>query len=188
MEFRPPAESNQVFQDGQDERAAGEPQVFDQWYKQALGVGDGNFESHLNPLAENIIALIVSPRDSLEDPTSTRGETFSKIAPNYDYNSNYQDTGGAAADEFSAYSQQVPPLVRLTVVAMDETSAVRNDNGAGEPTAIETALGGLFLKTEDYTRDVETLSSRLNADDTKVNHKVFSSLVMLRSAKWSGTK
>lgn len=188
MEFRPPAEANQVFQDGQDERAAGEPQVFDQWYKQALGVGDGNFESHLNPLAENIIALIVSPRDSLEDPTSTRGETFSKIAPNYDYDSNYQATGGPAADEFSAYSQQVPPLVRLTVVAMDETSAVRNDNGAGEPTAIEAALGGLFLKTEDYTRDVETLSSRLNADDTKVNHKVFSSLVMLRSAKWSGTK
>lgn len=186
MEFRPPAESNQVFQDGQDEREAGEPQIFDQWYKQAMGVGEGDFETHLNPLAENIIALVVSPRDSLEDPNASRGETFSQIAPNYEYNSNIQDEGATGGDYFSSYSQQVPPLVRLTVVAIDETSAVRNDNGSNKPIAIEAALQGLFAQTENYTRDVETLSERLNADDSKVNHKVFSSLVMLRSAKWSG--
>lgn len=188
MEFRPPAESNQVFQDGQDERESGEPQVFDQWYKQALSVGDGDFETHLNPLAENIIALVVSPRDSLEDPDASRGKTFSQIAPNYNYDSNYQDEGGAGADAFSAYSQQVPPLVRLTVVAIDETSAVRNDNGSGKPAKIDSALQGLFAQTENYTKDVETLSQRLNAEGSNVNHKVFSSLVMLRSAKWSGSK
>lgn len=188
MEFRPPAESNQVFQDGQLEREAGEPQVFDQWYKQGMGVGEGAFETHLNPLAENIVALVVSPRDSLEDPDASRGKTFSDIAPNYQYDSNFQDQGGTGGDAFSAYSQQVPPLVRLTIVAIDETSAVRNDSGPSKPAAIESALQGLFSQTENYAKDVETLSERLNAEGSNVNHKVFSSLVMLRSAKWSGSK
>jgi len=188
MEFRPPAEANQVFQDGQDERVAGEPQVFDQWYKQALSVGDGSFENHLNPLAENIIALVVSPRDSLEDPNASRGQAFSQIAPNFGYDSNVQEGGGAGGDVFSAYAQQVPPLVRVTLVAIDETSAVRNENGQSMPAAIDTAMQGLFVQTENYTRDVETLSQRLNADGSNVNHKVFSSLVMLRSAKFSGSR
>ncbi len=188
MEFRPPAEANQVFQDGQDEREAGEPQVFDQWYKQTLSVGDGKFEDHLNPLAENIVALIVSPRDELEDPNSSRGETYSEIAPNYRYNSNDQEQGGSGGDSFSAYSQQVPPLVRLTLVAIDETTAVRHENGSGKPQVIENALQGLFAQTENYDKDVETLSERLHAEGSNVNHKVFSSLVLLRSAKWSGSK
>ena len=190
MEFRPPAESNQVFQDGQDEREAGEPQVFDQWYTQGLSVGEGDFEAHLNPLAENIIALVVSPRDSLENPNASRGETFSRIAPNYEYDSNDEidDSAGAGGGVLSAYSQQVPPLVRLTVVAIDETSAVRNENGSSKPANIESAMQGLFVQTENYTKDVETLSQRLNAEGSNVNHKVFSSLVMLRSAKWSGSK
>jgi uncharacterized protein (TIGR02599 family) len=189
MEFRPPAESNQVFQDGQDERSAGLPQVFDQWYTQALSVGEGDFEEHLNPLAENIIALVVSPRDSLENPNASRGETFSKIAPNYGYDSNDEGDGGAGAGVgvLSDYSQQVPPLVRLTVVAIDETSAVRNDNGSSKPANIENAMQGLFVQTENYTNDIKTLSDRLNAEGSNVNHKVFSSLVMLRSAKWSGS-
>lgn len=186
MEFRPPAESNQVFQDGQDEREAGEPQIFNQWYKQNMGVGDGDFEDHLNPLAENIIALIVSPRDSLEDPDSSRGENFSEIAPNYKYDSNYQAEEGSGEDAFSAYSQQVPPLVRLTLVAIDETSAVRNESGTSQPQVITSALQGLFARTENFKRDIDTLEERLDAEGSNVNYKVFSSMVMLRSAKWSG--
>lgn len=187
MEFRPPAESNQVFQDGQDERSAGQRQEFTEWYKQGLSVGKGKFESHLNPLAENIIALIVSPRDSLESSSSSRGTTFSKIAPNYEYNSNKDIKKGDGGDEFSSFSQQVPPLVRLTMVAIDETAAVRQENGTSMPTNISTALSGLFLRTENYPKDVEELSSRLNKEGVNINHKVFSSLVMLRSAKWSGS-
>ena len=188
MEFRPPAESNQVFQDGQVERDKGEPQEFTEWYKQALSVGKGNFESHLNPLAENIIALVVSPRDSLEDPNSSRGETFSKIAPNYKYDSNTDVGAGGGNDDFANYSQQVPPLIRLTMVAIDETSAVRQESGGSIPTDINTALSGLFARTENYSKDVEELSNRLNKEGVAINHKVFSSLVMLRSAKWSGSK
>lgn len=177
MEFRPPAESNQVFHDGGKERSTDQPQQFTEWFRQAAGVGEGSFEEHLNPLAENIIALIVAPRDSLENAADARGETYSKIAPNYSFDSNDQDPG------FSGYAQQVPPLVRVTMVAIDEAAATRLEDGTAMPLDLTAPFDGLFRRTESYSSDVEQLSEELNR--LQINHKVFSSLVMLRSAKWS---
>lgn len=177
MEFRPPAESNQVFADGQEEIAGGKPQDFSHWFKQSMGVGDGDFESHLNPLAENILSIVVSPRDSLETDASSRSQTFSEIAPAYSFDSNDQNTGRAR------FAQQVPPLVRVTMIAIDEAAAVRFDKGSSAPSELETALNGLFRSTSNYAQDVQKVSQAL--DNLKVSHKVFSSLVLLRSSKWS---
>jgi uncharacterized protein (TIGR02599 family) len=177
MEFRPPAESNQVFQDGQEERANSKPQIFNQWFKQSLQVGQGDFESHLNPLAENILTLVVSPRDSLEVGVANRNETFSRIAPEYRFDSN------DPSEEFAAYSQQVPPLLRVTMVAIDETAAVRFENGSSPPGELVNALNGLFMNTNNYAQDVQKAADTLN--QLGVSHKIFSALVMLRSSKWS---
>ena len=197
MEFRPPAEGNQVFADGGRERLDGEPQDFTSWYKQKTNVSgfasevdskapegepptqgqvpqQGEFEDHLNPLAENIILLVVSPRDTLEPSSGGRKDTASTIAPNYSYDSN--DT----SDNFTQFAQQVPPLVRVTMVAIDEGSAVRNEDGSQMPNMIPD---GLFRSTTSYEKDVQELSEFLNEE--RINHKVFSSMVMLRSAKWS---
>lgn len=176
MEFRPPAEFNQVFADGGQERESGEPQEFTEWYRQSMSLAgdEGGFEDHLNPIADNILALIVSPRDSLVQNAGGRDDTFSQIAPNYAYDSN--DT----SDGFAGFAQQVPPLVRLTMVAIDENSAIRMENGTIMPDVMPE---GLFQTTSNYEKDIETLSVALNASN--VNHKIFSSMVMLRSAKWS---
>lgn len=177
MEFRPPAESNQVFADGDEERAKGEPQEFTQWFKQAMSVGKGNFESHLNPLAENILTLAVAPRDSLEVGASSRKDTFSRIAPGYIYDSN--DSSGGREE----FVQQVPPLVRVTMVAIDEAAATRFASGSSMPPELARVTDGLFMNTGKYEEDVREVSNRLN--EIKVSHKVFSSLVLLRSSKWS---
>jgi len=177
MEFRPPAESNQVFEDGGEERNEGQPQIFDKWYKQSLDVGEGDFESHLNPLADNIILLVISPRDSLESASGSRDKAYSNIAPNYSYDSN--DT----AESFESFSQQVPPLLRITMIAIDEASAVRYESGTQIPTEFSTAVKGAFSNTASFTQDLQKVTDSLNAN--KINHKVFSSLVMLRSSKWS---
>jgi uncharacterized protein (TIGR02599 family) len=177
MEFRPPAESNQVFQDGQEERSKNQPQVFTKWFKQAMSVGQGSFEKHLNPLAENILTLIISPRDSLGVGSTNRNETYSQIAPAYSLDSNDD------SDEFKNYSQQVPPLVRVTMVAIDETAAVRFENGSSPPGELSNALNGLFTNTNNYAQDVQKAADALN--QMGVSHKIFSSLVMLRSSQWS---
>jgi uncharacterized protein (TIGR02599 family) len=184
MEFRPPAESNQVFQDGKDERDKGSAQQFDQWYKQALSVGEGDFESHLNPLAENILAIIISPRDSLESASGSRSQNYSEIASGYSYNSNDPNRMDDPDDEFSSFTQQVPPLIRLTMIAIDETAAVQHENGSNIPAEIYGDIGSRFMETQNFATDIEAVSAALNRE--KINHKVFSTLVLLRSAKWTG--
>lgn len=134
-------------------------------------------------MAENILTLVISPRDSLLKAGEDRTETFSKIAPQYTYDSNNADP------EFESYSQLVPPLVRVTMVAIDEASAVRlaDEFDTSPPELIPK---GLFENTRNYDKDVVELSEYLNSfrvgdKNITINHKVFSAMVLLRSAKWS---
>lgn len=182
MEFRPPAEENLIFADGQSDRESGNPQVFDEWFRQKGGAGGGSFEDHLNPLAENIIALIVSPRDSLDTAGGSRRDTFSKIAPRYEFDSNATKEA-IGADAFDKYAQQIPPLVRVTMIAIDEAAAVRYENGSTPPSDFTAPIASRFNDSENYNRDIEAITEELNAKG--ISHKVFSSLVMLRSSKWS---
>ena len=176
MEFRPPAESNQIFADGKEERDSQERQEFTDWFKQAGNVGEGDFESHLNPLAENIITMVVSPRDSLDSAGRSRRETYSEIAPEYEFDSNDADP------DFESYGQQVPPLLRITMVAIDETSAVRLEDGGIAPEVLPT---GVFEDTQDFENDLERIAEFMN--EKSIKYKVFSSIVMLRSSKWGGS-
>lgn len=177
MEFRPPAESNQVFEDGAEERSQKQPQEFTEWFKHGLSVGEGDFESHLNPLAENIITMIISPRDSLQGGSGSRDETLSDIAPNYTYDSNEPEDG------VGGILQQVPPLVRLTMIAIDDSTMAR----LGESTSPPTEIGPLVEKAPESTRNYEADIAQIvrGLDEAKISHKVFSTMVLLRSAKWS---
>jgi len=174
IEFRPPAEANEVFEDGMEERLADQRQKFTKWFNQSGGIG--RFQDYLNPLAENIITLVVAPRDSLSEVGQKENDTYSEIAPGYQFNSNSDKAS------FDKYSQQVPPLVRVTMVAIDEAAAVRlaDRSGATMPALVSDSL---FQNTRDYQKDVLALDQSLN--DQKIKHKIFSTLVMLRSAKWS---
>jgi len=70
------------------------------------------------------------------------------------------------------------------MVAIDEAAAVQNASGATMPTNIVGSLESLFQQTQNFAQDIETLSRELN--EKKVNHKVFTTMVLLRSAKWTG--
>ena len=182
MEFRPPAEANQVFQDAIDEIEADDSaeQFFNDWWNQGLGIGHGGFEDHLNPLAENIILLVVSPMDSLDSQSKNRYSDSNDIAPNYTYDSNNPAVVG--------FGQQVPPLVRVTMVAIDESTAVRLEDKYKEakPNIVPS---GLFRIADNYNRNLSALIEEFNEgnqDDTEVtiNYRVFSTTIMLRASKW----
>ncbi|NNE90380.1 MAG: Verru_Chthon cassette protein C, partial [Verrucomicrobiales bacterium] len=175
MEFRPPAEENQVFSDGLEEREQGRTVVFDNWWKHTGStVGSSPFFDHVHPLAENIIALIISPRDTLEESGGDRRNTYSEIAPNYEYDSNEHSN--------PKYIQQIPPLVRVTMVAIDETAGVRLEQqyGGDIPPIVNTSL---FSNTTRYDDDIAELSEDLA--EQGIGYKVFSTIVMLRSSRWS---
>jgi uncharacterized protein (TIGR02599 family) len=126
-------------------------------------------------LAENVIALVCLPKLALnEDPTGTL------LAPGYDYDSTVKKTNPKVNPK-----NQLPPLVQVTLVALDETTAARLANGSTPP---PFGLESLFTSGQPtsaarYTDDLQKLVDTLNA--RRLSHRVFTTNIAIRGAKWS---
>ncbi|MCX6839897.1 MAG: Verru_Chthon cassette protein C [Verrucomicrobia bacterium] len=88
------------------------------------------------PVAENILALIISPQ--IETTGNTSVQPYS-IAPSYLYDSTLQVNPGASASTSNPQGTQhlLPPLLKVTMVALDERSGEflsrsENDTMRGE--------------------------------------------------------
>ena len=101
---------------------------FQKWYKDSQDLVD-----YSRPLAENIVALCISPREPLGDrwdassdlsPEVIDREMTREVAPNFTYNSEvYDDT----RDDDDFPDHELPPLVKIAMISIDETSALRLD-------------------------------------------------------------
>lgn len=138
-------------------------------------------------VAENVVALILLPKLSpAEDPTGTI------LAPSYSYDTT---TIGAAASLSGTAAaavnskNQLPPIVQVTMVAVDETSFNRFQSIRG--TNMPAITSNLFQTPGDlknsanigYAQDLQSLQSTLQSNH--INYRVFTSDVSIRSAKWS---
>lgn len=129
------------------------------------------------PLADNVIALIVWPRRSVvEDAAGTN------ISPAYVYDSRIALPASASIPPSIQYAQ-MPPTVQLTMVVIDEPSAIRQTPGSDEPTAIKNALEGKFTDVTRYQSDLTALQDALTA--AHINYRTFNTTVTLRESKWS---
>jgi uncharacterized protein (TIGR02599 family) len=118
-------------------------------------------------LAENIIALIVLPRISTGE-SATPGT----LAPAYKYDS--RDTSNKET------FHQLPPVVEIVMVAIDEPSAARMNNPA---TAPDLGMSSLFQSADQLENDLQTLTSSL--DSKHISYRVFRTGVAIKGAKWS---
>jgi uncharacterized protein (TIGR02599 family) len=116
-------------------------------------------------LAENIVALIFRPLDPASTP--------SDLTTNYTY-----DTAGSVAN----IRNQLPPYIEVTMVAIDEVSARRLENGTAPP---DLGLTGLFQTASSYEADLEKLRKYLSDNDKKINYRIFTANVSIQGAKWS---
>lgn len=124
-------------------------------------------------LAENVICLIVWPKKPDEEGAVTGANL---IAPNYTY-----DTRGSTWSSVTTGSQpvqmhQLPPTVRVLMVALEESSAARLDG-------TENFTAGLFTNPANYQSDLDTLETNLRAQH--LGYRIFQSDVPIRAAKWS---
>ena len=131
-------------------------------------------------LADNIIALIILPRNSLGDSSSAR------LTTDYEY-----DTRALTGTPPTPLNQ-LPPIVEVVMVAIDEASASRLAHSAvagTQPSEITTALAGLFQKPsttasisdDQLTADIKTLGDRLSG--SHIRFLVFQTNVPLRGSK-----
>ena len=138
-------------------------------------------------MADNVIALVILPKISEKDRGLTAANEIGSLAPEYQYDSwrvLKQDTGSAGMAN-AARDNKLPPIVQVVMVAIDETSALNFAKTANIPdwTIRDRQL---FTKVKTDTNlldDLAELETRLQKD--KVNYRVFSTDVVLRSSKWS---
>jgi uncharacterized protein (TIGR02599 family) len=122
-------------------------------------------------LAENVIALILLPQYSPNDVIASGSAVLSS-----DYS--YDSKNAARTDTHN----QLPPMVQVTMVAIDEASALRlaQRNGVAPP---DFGLGNRFKQSDQYLTDLQALEKNLVSQ--KVTYRVFSTNVPILQAKWS---
>jgi uncharacterized protein (TIGR02599 family) len=135
-----------------------------------------NVGNEVNPVADNVIALIVWPRlAASEDPSGLELTDGS-----FDYNS--QKNAMAIPQALAA--NQLPPVVQITMIAIAEASAARLDDGSGTaPALIQAALANRFTDPEKYQDDIQRVSADLSS--AHIEFQVFTTSVPLRESKWS---
>lgn len=167
-------------------------------------------------IAENVIALVLLPKlpDRQDDPAvAGAGVT---LAPNYNYNSRVPlnaasdpDWPGAnppfPPDAFTAYPtgvmggmdmtrhHQLPPIVRMVMIVIDEASASRlQGDSTTVPVAIDLSGTNLFTDASRLTQDIQAVEDICNAkpgnltgNTQKLTYRVFSTDIIMRQAKWS---
>lgn len=170
-EYRPPAERNEVY------AASG-----NEWFKDAAAQVVTASEtaakpSYSRPVAENIVALVISPRVTKAD-AELAGRTPTWIAPDYSYDS--QSTYGATSSNPQGLQHLLPPLLQVTLVAVDEASAARLVEEGNSANLVPT---NAFKSCTNFAADLAALEAALIG--RKANYRVFSTTVALRNSKWN---
>lgn len=176
MEYRPTAEKNRVYNKIYQPGDA-------PWYTEA---GTGLIEAGetlatyapTRPVAENILALIISPHVAPGDIEGTEEPTW--IAPDYEYDSSEVVGGTSTNPQGTQY--MLPPQVTVTLVAIDEASAKRlsEQYPSGTVNVIPTDI---FSSAGNYQTDLKTLEDDLR--DRDLSYRVFRTTIGMRNAKWA---
>jgi uncharacterized protein (TIGR02599 family) len=120
-------------------------------------------------LAENVIALIVLPERSA-------GDSGAAVAPAFSYDS--RDASNPVT------RHQLPPRVRLALVAIDEASAqiLSSQNGAQAPSLVPP---NLFTVATDTQLDADLASLDAVLTGRQIRHRILQREIVLPAAAWT---
>lgn len=139
-----------------------------EWFTDALKLSGASRPVHV--LAENVIALVILPRLTPDqDPTGVA------LSPNYLYDSTEEK-----ADATLNPRNQLPPVVEVTMVVIDDASARRLAENATMP---DLGLETLFQEPALFKSNLQTLEKTLSSKH--IGYRVFSTNVQIQGAKWS---
>lgn len=171
-EYRPPAEENTVY-------AVKPGQWFNKAATNVISSGETIDEpADTRPIAENIVALIISPQVTSDDAAYKKTKPW-WIAPNYSYDST--KLVNTTSDSPQGTQHMLPPRVVVMLVAIDEASA-RNLADRNEEAMPELVPKGAFTNRDDLQTDLKTLEAKLRSE--QLNYRVFSSTINMRNSKW----
>lgn len=130
------------------------------------------------PLAENIIALIISPQVTSDDAALKNSSPW-WIAPKYLYDS--AELANVSQNSPQGTQHMLPPRVEVTLVAIDEASA-RKLAEKYPDTMPQLVPDGAFTVADNRQKDLQALAASLKAE--QLNYQVFSTTINMRNSKW----
>ncbi|MFZ4775068.1 MAG: Verru_Chthon cassette protein C [Terrimicrobiaceae bacterium] len=129
-------------------------------------------------LAENIVAMIVLPQLAKADQTAY-GLTPSSLAPAYLYDSS--GDGQKSTNSLLGSKNQLPPVIEVKLVAIDEASARRCEKGSAIP---DYGAGTLFdADADNITQQLADLETALRAKG--ISYEVLTAKIAVPGSKWS---
>lgn len=125
-------------------------------------------------VAENVISLTLLP---MLPPGERKAGNYYEysLAPNYSYDSTVRRT-----DPNLNSRNQLPPLIRVTMIAIDDKSAVQLGDSGQE--AMQSFLSSKFQTASQYDTDLQDVEQWLI--NRSINYRVFTTNVNMRNAKW----
>ena len=131
----------------------------------------------VRPLAENIIAFVIRV-------PSTNATGYSTNATNY----NWDSLTAWASGNQPAQMHQLPPLVNVTMVAVEEAAVNRLAGTAASASDASSAMGianfsTLFTDETQYDADLLRLETALSGKN--IPYRTFTTTVPLRGSRWS---
>lgn len=197
MEFRQPAEYVQIYKLNlrQMEKNASQEAIYE-WFTNGLYSVNSDWNTSLEGrdtegffrttrvVAENIVAMILRPREPDEKHEESSSGAGSELAPDYHFDSRRFQWGGKN-DIATRTRHQLPPVIDVTFVAVDEVSfnAYCSKEGVksadDDPTLVEKDL---FMKTKDFRKDLTSLETNLKSK--QLEYRIFNTSLRIRESKW----
>jgi uncharacterized protein (TIGR02599 family) len=170
-ELQVPAELLQTYTAKLNEKKT-EEEIY-AWFRSGVEAG----RSHT--LAENIVALVITPLVATHEGASGRA---TDLAPDYFYDTRAYQHNRGSQELMERTRHKLPPLIRITLVALSEASAqtLAEASGSNVPDLYPASL---FTDATKYEEDLATLEASLV--ERKLRHRVFTSTVRLRNSKWT---
>jgi len=142
--------------------------------------------SRTNPpvrlLAENIVALVIWPKLPEETPGGSQ-----LLARDFEYDSRIANasppTAWTADQPQPAKMNQLPPVVRVLMIAVDERSMARLQGDSTSQPDLGFDYASVFQSANKLDEDIETVSDALTAKN--INFRIFQTDIVIRGAKWS---
>ena len=197
MEFRQPTEYLQVYKKGLRDMRRPKQQDTYTWFTEGLFAVNSTWNSQLEPaqdetffrtvrpVAENIIAMIILPRES---QTSNTAKKIEDLAPEFLYDSRLWQWGSATSVIGKKTRHVLPPIMDISFIAVDEQSfstyaqRIGIQGVEGDPKLISDEL---FSRAIKLSKDYEEIELKLKS--LRLDYRIFSTTIRLRESKWTDT-
>lgn len=146
------------------------------WYEPFVQESSASFAERNTPIGENIIAVSFYPRRAPLDEAA-RG----KLPGGFSYDSK----ADASLIPQPVTSNQLPPLLDVAMIVIDEASAIRLAEASGPtpPPAITDALKERLKDPAQLDIDLQKIGTDLAKN--KIQYRIFRATIPINASKWS---